>query len=324
MAARKRHGVALKQYRKVNNKWQFVSVAEKKGIPDPHYVRIGDALVPSGGGTFYLDYRDASGKRKQVPVGRSPAEALDAWKLRIGIRAGTIEPDPDEEPQEANQGKTLEQAVQDYLAEVKATKGKSTLSQYTHDLAWFQSLSKKRYVAELDRSDIMRLFAAGREERVDGKPLNQKTINRRVINVLHGMRSQGAVIQMKKGDWPRTIEKKVEAYQPEELATFFAACDPKERVIFQTFLCTGFREQEIANLEWSDIDLKKSAVSVTAKPELGFTPKSYEERTVPIPRKLTEKLKAYRKRCPAAQNLVFATPPHRSRFRRRQADWRSA
>ncbi len=142
MAARKRHGVALKQYRKVNNKWQFVSVAAKKGIPDPRLCAHRRGPAPSGGGTFYLDYRDASGKRKQVPVGRSPAEALDAWKLRIGIRAGIIEPDPDEEPQEANQGKTIEQAVQDYLAEVKATKGKSTLSQYTHDLAWFQSLSK--------------------------------------------------------------------------------------------------------------------------------------------------------------------------------------
>ncbi len=62
---------------------------------------------------------------------------------------------------------------------------------------------------------------------MDGKPLNQKTINRRVINVLHGMRSQGAVIQMKKGDWPRTIEKKVEAYQPEELSHLFCGLRPE-------------------------------------------------------------------------------------------------
>lgn len=93
----------------------------------------------------------------------------------------------------------------------------------------------------------MRLFVVGRKEIVDGKPRNQKTINRRVIIMLNAMRSQGAVIEMKKGDWPKTIDKKIEICQPEELKAFFAACNPEERLIFQVFLCTGFREREVGD-----------------------------------------------------------------------------
>ena len=67
----------------------------------------------------------------------------------------------------------------------------------------------------------MRIFALGREERVKGNPINQKTINKRVIIMLNAMRSQGARIEMRRGDWPKTIEKRVEIYQPEELNRFF-------------------------------------------------------------------------------------------------------
>ena len=79
------------------------------------------------------------------------------------------------------------------------------------------------------------------------------------------------MIIMNKGDWPKTIEKKVEMYQPEELKPFLAACDPEERLIFQVFLCTGFREREVANLAWTDINWKEGKLAVSAKPELGFS-----------------------------------------------------
>jgi len=44
------------------------------------------------------------------------------------------------------------------------------------------------------------MFAQGRDGRVDGKALNQKTIDKRVMVMLGAVRSQGAVIEMKKGD----------------------------------------------------------------------------------------------------------------------------
>ena len=72
---------------------------------------------------------------------------------------------------------------------MEATKSKSAFRQYTRELEWFRKHCKKHYVSQLDRSDVMALFARGRKELFQEEPLNQKTINRRVIIMLHAMRS---------------------------------------------------------------------------------------------------------------------------------------
>lgn len=319
LANTRQHHVGLKQYRKIDGRWQFVPVAERRNAktgtiePDLRFVRVNGQVVPSAGGTFYLDFTDETGKRRQQPVGKSPTAALDAWRIRVGIKSGRIpqEADPNPEPEQPN-GKTIDQAIEDYLVEVAATKGSRTLKQYRHDLHWFRSVCTKKYVADLDRSDAMALFTAGRDTNLDDQPLNQKTINRRVIIVLHAMRNQGATITMARGDWPKTIDKKIEKYEPKELAAFFKACDPKERLLFQVFLCTGFRDREVSHLYWDDVDWRACSISVSAKLSVGFTPKSYEERTVPVPRKLIDALRAYRRLNPTSL-LVFPTIPHPSR-----------
>jgi integrase len=308
MESSSRHTVNLKQYRRLDGKWQFVPVVKENGKPNPKLVLVSGVPVSSKGGTFYLDWREG-GKRLTRPVGTSPREALDAWQLQSGIFSGEIE--PPEEPVKGDKGLTIDNAIEKYLVEVRATKGERTYRAYRQELLWFRKHSKKRYVSELNRSDAMMMFAKGREERKNGQPLNQKTINKHVIIMLNAMRSQGAVIEMKKGDWPKTIEKKVEIYQPEELKPFFAVCNPEEKLIFQVFLCTGFREREVATLAWTDLDWKEGRFTVTAKPELGFTPKSYEERSVPIPMALIEALRE-RKRT-SKSILVFPSLPHPTR-----------
>jgi integrase len=113
---------------------------------------------------------------------------------------------------------------------------------------------------------------------------------------------------MMKGDWPKTVDKKIEIYQPEELKTFFAACNPEERLLFQVFLCWGFREREAATLAWTDVEWNPGKLAVSAKPELGFLPKSYEERCIPVPMAL---IKALRERHRAStSSLDFPTLPH--------------
>ncbi|MFP5236642.1 MAG: tyrosine-type recombinase/integrase [Acidobacteriota bacterium] len=300
--------VNLKQYRRLDGKWQFVPVVKENGKPNPKLILIDGEPVSSKGGVFYLDWRE-NGKRRTRKVGTSPREALDAWYLQCGIRTGEIE--PEEEPVRPYKGPTIEDAIQTYLVDIRATKGERTFKEYRRQLQWFQARTAKKFVSELDRSDAMMMFAKGREERVKGKALNQKTINKRVIIMLNAMRSQGAVIEMKRGDWPKTIEKKVEIYQPEELNRFFAACSPEEKLLFQIFLCTGFREREVATLAWSDIHWKEGKIGVSAKFDIGFTPKSYEERSVPVPMALIAALRERKKR--SSSLLVFPTSPHHSR-----------
>lgn len=297
----------LKQYRAVNGKWQFVPVVRVNGRPRPELVLIDGKPERSKGGTFYLEWRE-NGKRKTRPVGTAPREALNAWQLQTSILSGAVE--PPEEWLDDPAGKTvvtIDNAIERYIREVKATKSEATLTAYTHDLRWFRKHCKKHYVSRLNRDDAISLFAAGRDE-----GLNQKTVNKRVIVMLQAMRGAGAVIELKKGDWPKTVEKRVEIYGPEELKRFFAECDQGERLLFHVFLCTGFRSREVATLNWDDVDWKAGTLSIRPKPKLKFMPKSYEERSVPIPAALLASMKKRRRSNPGTL-LVFPTPPHPKR-----------
>lgn len=295
----------LKKYLSYEGKWQFFPVAKVNGRPKPELVMIDGKPRRSTGGTFYLQWRE-NGVRRTRPVGTSPREALDAWQLQSGILTGEIEA-PEEETSAATSSTTIRAAVEGYLAEVKATKGQATWRAYAADLAWFQTICKKHYVDQLRRSDAMALFAAGRDA-----DLNQKTINKRVIVMLQAMRRAGTNIQLHKGDWPRTVDKRVEIYEREELTRFFKGCTPDERLIFQTFLCSGFRSRELACLTWEDVNWKAGTLSVRPKPEFEFVPKSYEERSVPIPSALLESLRVRWKKHQDS-TLIFPTPPHPKR-----------
>jgi integrase len=295
----------LKKYLAYEGKWQFFPVANVNGKPKPELVLIEGKPRRGTSGTFYLQWRE-NGVRRTRPVGTSPREALDAWQLQSGILSGDIEA-PEEEPGVVSASRTIHAAVETYLAEVKATKGDATYRAYSGDLAWFQKVCKKHYVDQLGRSDAMALFAAGR-----GEDLNQKTINKRVIVMLQAMRHAGANIQLRKGDWPRTIDKRVEIYERDELKRFFEACTPEEKVVFQVFLCSGFRSRELSCLTWEDVNWQAGTLSVRPRPEFGFTPKSYEERSVPIPNALLESLKKHKKKQPDSV-LIFPTPKHPKR-----------
>lgn len=297
----------LKQYRSVNGKWQFVPVVKFEGKPKPQLVLIdGKPESSKGGGKFYLEWYE-DGKRKTKIAGASPREALDAWQLQTGVLSGKVEVEDDAVEDLDDAVLTIDAAIGRYLREVKATKSMATYGAYGRDLRWFRKHCKKYYVAKLNRDDIIALFGAGRDEE-----LNQKTINRRAMVALQSMRGAGARVELKKGDWPKTTEVPVEVYEPEELKRFFAACEPDERLLFQVFLCTGFRSQEVATLAWDDVNWKAGTLAVRAKPELRFMPKNYEKRSVPVPRALITALKEHRKANPESA-LVFPTPPHPKR-----------
>jgi integrase/recombinase XerD len=95
---------------------------------------------------------------------------------------------------------------------------------------------------------------------------------------------------------PERITSLPKEYREEHLGQFFDACYDSERVLFSTFLLTGFREQEVMYLFWSDINLPLRTVRVTAKPELGFYARRWEEREVPTPAELIAELQKHARR----------------------------
>lgn len=93
-------------------------------------------------------------------------------------------------------------------------------------------------------------------------------------------------------DWPRFVEEEPEMYERETLGKFFAACNGDERLLFEFFLQTGMREQEVIYATDRCVDFANCTVSVKLNPAYGWTPKMYKERTIPVPKALVAKLKA--------------------------------
>jgi integrase/recombinase XerD len=70
---------------------------------------------------------------------------------------------------------------------------------------------------------------------------------------------------------------------------------------------TGEREQEVMHTYRPDVNFAASVVRVSHKPDLGWTPKAYKEREIPIPAKLAKSLKAWKAKADKKCQLIFPT-----------------
>jgi integrase/recombinase XerD len=136
--------------------------------------------------------------------------------------------------------------------------------------------------------------------------LGSNTILHNAVIVAQFLKRHGRSGITKELQLPERITPLVKVYRHEELARFFAVCSDQERALFATFLLTGFREQEVMFLYWSDVNFELRTVRATAKPELGFYPKRWEDREVPAPAELMAELRkqTHRPNC----QLVFPSP----------------
>jgi integrase len=141
-----------------------------------------------------------------------------------------------------------------------------------------------------------------------GKPITTREVNFEVATIraffYHLQRFVDPALQNPAARLkPLAVAKTVvESYEEDKLEAFFRACTAEENAIFKTFYYTGMREQELAHLHWTDLNLAKRHMAVRAKPAEGFVPKNWEERIIPLNPGLVNILKQLRKRHEA---LVF-------------------
>jgi integrase len=101
----------------------------------------------------------------------------------------------------------------------------------------------------------------------------------------------------------QVLQKPPTVYSDEELTLLLKHSNEIEGALLLTCCYTGMREQEICFLTWSDVDLRKKILRVTAKPEYGFTPKTWEERDIEMSDRLVEAFK----KLPRHHPWVFPT-----------------
>jgi len=220
-------------------------------------------------------------------------DAIDPLKKKL---ASTPAPNPAPQPKQQAQSNelTLDAAIDRYLENV-AKKSSKTTKGYRYTLQQFYASTGNLVLSAVTTQELYDFIAYLRRE-----GLGDRTIHNRVGEVVTFLRHFGikdVTLRVK------YVEQKVRAYRLDELKALFAAADPEEWLMFQFFLCTGAREQEVMYAEWNDIDFVDGLFTVRAK--ANWAPKDYEEREIPLPDFLIAALK---KRMLATKgNLIFPT-----------------
>jgi integrase/recombinase XerD len=186
----------------------------------------------------------------------------------------------------------LDAAIDKYIENVQ-TKSSKTSGGYRYTLQQFYASSGNLVLANVTTQHLYDFVGYLRQE-----GLGDRTIHNRVGEVVTFLRHFGVkevTIRIK------YVEQKVRAYRPDELKALFAAATPEEWILFQFFLCTGAREQEVMYAEWNDVDFVDGLFTVKAK--ANWKPKDYEEREIPLPDFLVAALK--KRMLSTKGNLIF-------------------
>lgn len=309
--------VGLVRRVRVDGSWKYLQpFVSERGRTSPDLVKINGGITSVTGGFWYLTWYEGSKKRRQ-PVSRSLTDAVNAQHKRrqlLAAKNAGIEVKEDDERKRL----TVDAAIETFLNRVGKKRGsRDRIDLYRVVLSGFRGSSKKRFVDEITSYDVLEYISS----LTRGKDaVSDRTAFNRWIALGTFFRSE-AVKQagldigrvMLKGDRPKYTEKVPRIYSEDELSKLLAAGDEYSGLVFETLAKTGFRYQELAHAEWTDLSFTDKAIRVTAKPHWGFRPKDSEERAVPLDDDLLGKLRAWRKKRPKTR-LIFGTSgdrPHR-------------
>ena len=256
-------------------------------------------------GAYYVRFT-LHGRRHFKRAGADPVEALRILGRQLylmhGLAMGIESPElpaPLGEPVATVHRQTWKEAVRVYMLEVDARRGKGTAAGYRHTLESFAIVCPVTYLDEITRAGILTY-----ENWMIRKGNSDRTAYNRIVHLSIFLRYWKLPTVLEQKDFPKFTKKKPKAYQLEDLRKLFAEATPTNRLLFEFFLGSGCREQEVMYMTAQDIDFHNRLVHVHAKPEWGWKPKDKEERSIPVSDDLLAKLRALIESKPH-QRLLF-------------------
>jgi integrase len=289
----------------------FIPVKIQRGQP------VGVDAPVSG---YYLRYSHA-GKRVVQPVGNSLDMAfikyqnkeLDQTRARMGLA-------PSNMPGRVR----IIDAVEKYLADLdnrvrSGERSRATLIAYRKAVETFRDHCGVDFIDQITANVLINhktwLFE-NLVKRSHGKKINTVV---KSFNFIQAFLSKQGVKMVKSGDTglinrsdlPRESVKKVDKYSMDDIRAMLDASDEDEKDLIQIFVRTGARRDEIAHLTWADIDFKRKQLTISEKPQYGWTTKNKESRTLPLEDGvLLERLKRRHERHPVGE-LLFPNSDHK-------------
>lgn len=281
----------------------YKPVMRSTGWPDPAAVLVRDRKVRIDASQLHAYYVTwFEGKKQQWEnVGK---DALTAWQAKLNREALMHGADGAAEQVAKSKGKrvTVADAIETFLEDVKAGKSVKTHLARKRMLALFQESCSKVYLDQITEADCQQFIRFLR------KRYNTPKGARTVYNVFQGLntflRANKIVLagpMLGKLDYD---EKIVDAYTREELKALKKACTDQEWLLWEFFWWSGCREGEVSHAEWGDLDFRKNVLHVQPKPHRNWKVKDKEDRFVPLPPPLMEKLRE-RKGKADAHDLIF-------------------
>jgi integrase len=257
-------------------------------------------------GRYLIEWRE-NGRRLRQAAGVTPAEAQEAQKRkRLELDAdatGLAVLDPAEEIKA--DALPLSSAIEKFLQDIRTFRKEYTWKKYKCILELFAEHAPKADACNISPDDIKAFLAWRKSKGCD--PGTTLYTDRIILhNFFNTLKIDNPVKEVPR--LPR-FRKKPIAYTDEDLKKFFAACTEWERAFFALALSTGLRRGELQTIHWSDLDLAHRRAHVTAKPEYGFLPKDWEERSIPLTKEVAEHLRKHPKVEGCA--LVFPSPFHK-------------
>ena len=285
------HVNLLKQV-KIDDRWLLRSIPKKaNGQRDW-------SALPDG--NYFIEFRE-KGKRRRLPAGATVAQALEVQRRKQAeleaIAFGIIVPRP--RPEDLPKPVLIDGLIDRYLDQIETLKKPNTFRKYNAVLKRFAKHFADRTLDAVSVEDlndfIVKLKKGG---------MSPNTVLHNVIIIAQFCKRNGRSGITRQVQLPERISSLPREYTQEELTKFLAACVDSEVALFSTFLLTGFREQEVMYLSWPDVNQRLRTIRVTAKPDLGFFPKRWEERKVPVPVRLANILERH----PQMNGSVFMFP----------------
>jgi integrase len=257
-------------------------------------------------GTYVLRLRDQYGRRRWLTVGKSldaaiAARARKEKEIKLAKDAAELDVQVSglAESGAAAARVVITEAFAEYLQDVKALKAPKTWGSRKRIAEYFLQSCNKRYLDEVTRRDLLDFRAF-----LGAKGLKDRSVFNAFQSILSTFRALGVTGLALKTDTPSFTERAVRAYSDQEVQKLFAECTAEEKLLYQTFLFTGCREQEIQYLTYPDIDPSARTIAVRAKENLGFRIKDREERLIPVPQALVDALES-RKQANPGNRFVF-------------------
>jgi integrase len=276
-------------------------VLAQNGRIKPDWVIVDAREERHSEGNYYLDWYEGS-KRIRLSVGKNAQDAAGR-RLKKEAELNARNHGVPVVPEHNNGRRSLAASIDEYLSDIKLTKKPKTHAAYSTALQYFQESCHKMDLEDIGRRDLLAFAAYLRDE----KEQAPRSCWNKFLHVVSFLKAYGVRGLAKKEDWPQFTEEEPEIYEQEELDALFAACNAEERLRYEFFLMTGMRDQEVMHTYWSDINFKACTVRVSHKPDRGWTPKAYKEREIPVPDRLIEALKAWKKTADKNCNLLFPT-----------------